>query len=473
MENKKGPEFSAEELVRATGGSIIFGERTGCCRGISTDSRKTERENLFVALQGKNFNGHDFIKRALIKGAAGIITSSRDSLKHAQHILKGKRQKPFFIQVPDTLTAYQEIARSYRKKFHPTVIGVTGSNGKSTTKEMIASVAESRYSTLKNKGNFNNHIGLPMTLFNLHGEIEVAVLEMGMSNIGEIKRLCEISVPSIGVVTNVGIAHLGSIDKVREAKGELISYLGEKGTAILNNDDPNVSSYRERCAGRVITFGIKNEADIRAGIISREGRGHKIRLRYEGDKREMTLPAPGFHNIYNALAAAAAGIALNIGLDEISEALESYSPLPMRMEYIRVGNVLIINDAYNANPSSMQAAIKTLSAMSEKGKKILVAGDMLELGDKSDEAHREMARMAVQEGIDYLFSLGDKSHIAAKEAMSSGMARDRVYRCEDLMETVLILDEELEDGDCVMIKGSRGMKMERIVEELIQMRKAS
>ena len=466
--------FTFDNIVKAINGTPLKGKGRDSYPSISIDSRTITRGELFIAIKGKNFDGHDFVIQALKKGAGGAIISDKSLIENEFFQQRRGRSNSAIIAVQDTLTALHDIARDHRKRFDIHVVGITGSNGKSTSKEMSASVAGMKFNVLKNEGNLNNQIGLPLTILKMNENHTIAILEMGMSKQYEIKKLCEISEPDIGLITNIGKAHLeqlGSIENIRDAKGELVKAIGEGGTVILNSDDSLVMGLKDSFHGRVITFGINAPSDVTASDIRNRNLGYQFVLTMGGAETMVVLLYPGYHNIYNVLSAAAVGMSLGMDIEDIRRGIESFKPLPMRMEkYMIHGEITILNDAYNANPSSTEAAIKTLSIASFPGKKFLVAGDMLELGEASEDAHRYIGRLAASASIDYLITVGNESKYVFYEAIRSGMPRDKVYACDNFDEVVFILDDELEPGDCVMIKGSRGMKMEDLVERIIKLR---
>jgi UDP-N-acetylmuramoyl-tripeptide--D-alanyl-D-alanine ligase len=470
-------QFTLQEILKVTNGTLLMGSGSGVYPSVSIDSRTVGKGELFIAIKGKNFDGHEFVPQAFMKGAGGAIISDKGLINKKLFQGSGSNLHTI-IEVKDTLKSLHDIANYHRRRLKIPVVAITGSNGKSTTKEMSASVAGVRFNVLKNEGNLNNQFGLPLTLLKMNETHQVAILEMGMNEKGEIEKLSRIAEPDAGVITNIGRAHLeklGSIENIRDAKGELIKGISENGTVILNSDDPLVMGLKNGFKGRVITFGINSPADITAvNIRKNEDIGHQFTLRVDGRDIVINLSYPGYHNIYNALSAAAVGKSLGIALNDIKNGIESFKPLPMRMEQFMIdGEITFINDAYNANPSSMEAAIRALSIADFPGEKFLVVGDMLELGDFSEEAHRHIGRLIASEPIDCLITVGAESKHIFSEAVLSGMSRGRAYHCENFDEVAFILDDELKPGDCVMLKGSRGMKMENVVERIIKLRKVS
>ena len=454
--------FELGEVLKWTGGKLLSSTESLFSFGhIGIDSRETKKGELFIAVQGRRFDGHDFLMSAFSRGAKGAVVSR---LPEGFSRYSGA-DKFVLIEVKDTVAALQDIAAHYRRKFKVKLVAVTGSNGKTTTKDLLAHILRRKFPVLKSTGNFNNQIGLPLSLCRIEEKHQVAVLELGMSALGEIKLLSELSHPQLGIVTNVSPAHLqflGNLENVAKAKAELIEFLGKEDTAILNNDDPYVSRMKNKVKGEVITFGIKEKSDFQAQDINCENFSHST-FKING-RIKIFLSLLGRHNIYNALAACAAARRLGLSWDDIGCALADFPALPMRMEFKHSGGFNIINDAYNANLQSMRAAIEALVNLRTGGKKILVLGDMLELGDFSVEAHRQLGEEAGQAGIDYLLTVGDFSRLTAQEAGRSGMASNRIFHSGSPEEVLLILKNIARHEDIVLIKGSRAMRLERIME---------
>jgi len=454
--------FKLNEILEWTGGELLNSK--GSLQSfdhIGIDSRTTRAGDLFIAIQGKRFDGHNFINSAFSKGAKGVLVS-----KTTEDISRfSKSDKFVLIKVKDTLEALQNIATHHRRKFKLKVVAVTGSNGKTTTKDLIAHILQKKYSVLKSIGNFNNQIGLPLNLLRIKEDHQIAVLELGMSALEEIRLLSELARPQIGVITNVSPVHLqslGSFENVAKAKAELIESLDKEAVVILNNDDPYVIQMKNKVRGKILTFGIKEKADFQAQDICHTdfpNLSFKI-----NNGINIFLPLLGNHNVYNALAACAVARSLGLSWDFIRGALVDFLTPAMRMEFKQIGNFNVINDAYNANPHSMRAAIDTLLNLKTKGKKILVLGDMLELGDFSFSSHQELGRDIAVSGIDYLLTVGDSSRLTAKGAIQSGMACSHIFHCNSVREALLILKGIAQAEDVVLIKGSRAMALERIVE---------
>ncbi|NIQ01230.1 MAG: UDP-N-acetylmuramoyl-tripeptide--D-alanyl-D-alanine ligase, partial [Nitrospinaceae bacterium] len=363
-----------QTLVTAVKGERILGKEAQSFKGVSIDSRTVRQDQLFICIKGDRFDGHDFIDEVAQKKAAGVVVSDKEKLD-------GSRIKDsglFAVAVPDTIRALQDLAEYHRNRFDVRVIGVTGTNGKTTTKEIIANVIKMKYPALKTEGNLNNHIGLPLTLLELSRSHKSAVLEMGMSAAGEIRRLAEIAKPRIGVITNISMAHmthLKTLKDIQAAKGELFRELNQYGTAVVNADDPLVCELARKIRAKVITFGIENKADVQASDI-RPGNfsGYDFTLSLKGKQVPAHVPLIGRFNIYNALAAAAVGYVLEVPVSMIQNGLKARQDLHQRCESILYKNMTILNDTYNANPRSMSEAMKILKEHKAPGKKIMVVG---------------------------------------------------------------------------------------------------
>ncbi len=433
-------------------------------KGIAIDSRSVKEGELFVALKGDRFDGHDFVPEAIKKGAWGALVE-RYTLEDKYTSLGGLKN---MLPVEDTLYALQEMAHMHRKKFIIPVVGITGSNGKTTTKEMLACILKQNGPVLKNEGNLNNHIGVPLTLLKLEARHKAAVVEMGMSALGEIDMLARLATPDVGVITNIGPAHLeflGSMDKVAEAKGELLDNLRSDGTAVLNADDRYCEALKKKFSGRIITFGIENKADVCGMDLLQEKNFTDFAIAVGAAKVNVRLRAVGKHNVYNALAAAAAAIATGMSVDAVKYGLEDFSPLAMRSELRQVNGRTVLADCYNANPASMEAALVTLMTLAAGKQAVAVLGDMLELGDASSEAHRDIGRIAARLGVNLLITTGTLAKQIARGASEAGMPNARVLQADTHSEVAHLLRKLTYPGDAVLIKGSRGMKMETILEE--------
>ncbi len=436
-----------DEIVKATGGRVLC-ETHREFTGLSTDSRTIRDGELFVALQGPNFDGHTFLGNALRKGAGAIVHLP------AEGPFGGKT----VVRVDNTLKALQDIARYLRAKCAIPVIGVTGTNGKTTTKELIASIFGQVKKVLKTRENLNNHIGMPLCLSGMDGDEEVMVLEMGSNAEGDIKVLCDIAGPDFAVVTNVGPAHLegfGSLEMVRKTDLEILDYVK---TVCVNADDGFLMEGIRGFAGKVISYGMENRADVRASDIMAEAKGSRFRLCLPGGREiDISLSLPGRFNVLNALAAASVADECGISPEVIKQGLESFGGVPMRLEIKEFDGVLVISDTYNANPASMKEAIKELARLGKK-RTIAVLGDMLELGAYSEEAHRKIVRQLSETGIDIFVAVGHEMVNASVEFNGT------CYRVEDSFSAGSVLSGICDEGDTVLLKGSRGMKMEKALD---------
>ena len=433
-------------------------------KGISIDSRNIKEGELFVAIKGDRFDGHDFVPDAIKKGAWGALVDR--SLLENRFASLGKIKN--IVPVEDTLHALQEMSYMHRKKFPLPLVGITGSNGKTTTKEMLAGILQKHGPVLKNEGNLNNHIGVPLTLLKLEARHKAAAVEMGMSALGEIDTIARLASPDVGVITNIGPAHLeflGTMDGVAEAKGELLNNLRPGGTAVLNADDRYFVALKKKFSGRIVSFGIDNAADVRASDIQQGKDVTEFTIHAEGSTVKVRLRAVGRHNIYNALAAAAAAMATGLSLDAVKCGLDAFSPVAMRSEVKTLQGRTVLADCYNANPASMEAALVTLMSLAAGKKTIAVLGDMLELGEGSLEAHHAIGRTAARLGVDLVITLGTLGRHIAAGAVQAGMPRDRVLEADTNAEAAQMLRTHTRPGDAVLVKGSRGMKMEKILEE--------
>lgn len=456
------PCFTLEEIAEATGADASGGKGTAFT-DVTTDTRTVAKGALFVALKGERFNGEDFLKNAEEAGAAGVLVSDGCAEEKTEAL-----SIPL-LRVPDTLKAYQDIAHAHRARFSLPVVAITGSNGKTTTKDLTASVLGANFPTLRTEANFNNEIGLPKTLLGLRDEHRAAVVEIGMRGLGQIAALAPMAAPTIGVVTNVGETHielLGSIENIARAKAEMVEAIPAGGTVVLNADDPRVSAMRERAAKgvSVVTFGESEGADVRATEIEQDGMETSFTASFAGGKKQSyRLPLPGRHNVSNALAALAVGHALGLPPEAMTAGLAAPAMSGARFACEKRGDIMIINDAYNASPLSMSAAIRTMKEIA-KGRRVAVLGDMLELGDVAKEAHWRVGEELAKSGAAILVTRGKLGEEIAAGAEATGMTG--VYRCASHEEAAQTLKEILRPGDTVLFKGSHGMQMDKIIELL-------
>jgi len=449
------------EIIEATKGVLVSGSVDTEVLRVSTDSRKIAEGDLFIALEGQRFDGHDYVQAAFEAGASAVLIH-RD--------LEAKPEGTV-IKVENTLAALRDLAGCYREKFHIPFVGITGSVGKTSTKDMVACVLAQEYRVLKTEGNFNNEIGLPLTILNLESYHQAAVIEMGMSGFGEISRLTAITRPDIAIITNIGVSHiekLGSRQNILKAKMEILEGLKEKGLVILNGDDKLLYGLKDLLKFRMVFYGTDENCDYQAYNIHTAGEaGTSFEITIGNEDYKVFVPAPGVHNVYNALAAIAAGLELGIPMNKIVAGIASFVPGNMRMNIINHGGLKIINDAYNASPQSMEAAISVLKDISMGNRRtVAVLGDMLEMGEWAYDAHYNVGRYAALKGIDYIFTVGSHGKAIAKGALESGFDADRLFSFDDNASLKSFLEGFVKNGDIVLVKGSRGMKMEEIIHRL-------
>jgi UDP-N-acetylmuramoyl-tripeptide--D-alanyl-D-alanine ligase len=430
--------------------------REEVAQAYSIDSRTIGPGQLFFAVKGERLDGHDFVGAALEQGAAAAVVR-KDQLNHYP-------DRSRLLAVDDTLVALQTLATAVRKVWGKPLVGVTGSAGKTTTKEAIAHVLGARFRVLKSEGNFNNHFGLPLMLLKLEPEHDVAVIEMGMSHAGEIRALAKIAQPEIGVVTNVAPVHLEFFDSVAgiaRAKYELIESLPAGGTAVLNADDEYVSQFGRDFKGKVITYGTRATADIRAeNVQTRGAEGSEFDVVMAGHREHARLPLVGEHNILNALAAVAVGLVHGLKPSEAVGALATLAPPDKRGQVVQLGNIAVINDCYNSNPKALHAMVDALAAM-KAARQIVVAGEMLELGPAAAEMHRAAGRHIAEKKIDVLLGVRGLAKDMVDSARQAGMTAEFAATPEAAGEW---LARETRDGDVVLLKASRGVKLEKALE---------
>jgi UDP-N-acetylmuramoyl-tripeptide--D-alanyl-D-alanine ligase len=460
-------EINVNELIKVVGGEVQGGTYSNDRRiqGITIDSRKTEKGNLFVAIPGEKFDGHQFLNEVIEKGAAAVVVGKEEWSAQLPEI----SARSVVVAVSDTKLALRDLASWYREKFDIPVVAVTGTNGKTTTKDMTAQVLSTKYQVLKSPESYNNTIGVPLTIFQLDPSTEILVLELGMSSPGEIETLTRLSRPKIGVITNIGPAHLESMqnmEKIAQAKFELPDNMPSPRTLVLNADDKVLAKRLtpKRPGETMISFGINSKADFVADRIQTNGNGYVGFRVNQG--LSVNLPLLGYHNVYNALAAFAVGDLLGVEKEEIKRNMECFAPSRLRMELVRIGDINIINDSYNANPVSMEKSLETLKNLKASGRKIAVLGDMLELGEESLDFHLQVGRKAAKLGIDLLILVGELARFIGEGAKESGMRPGDVLNFENNQEVSFYLLENLKDGDLVLVKGSRRMKTEEIVVSL-------
>lgn len=449
-------QISIKEIIGATGGKLLWGNENTVITSVTTDSRKSGENMLFIPLEGDTFDGHEFIRASFDMGAAAALTH-KDTDIVCDRVL---------IRVDDTKKALADIARFYLDKHRVPVVALTGSVGKTTTKDMVAEALSKKYSVLKTQGNFNNDIGLPLTIFNLTRDNDMAVLEMGMNHFGEIHHLASIAHPDTAIITNIGMSHienLGSREGILKAKTEITDFFDENSTLILNGDDDMLQTICGK-SYTVITYGIDNpNTDYRAKNIEKHGESIEFDIEYKenGSIKEVHIHValPGTHNIYNALAAFAAAKRYGVEDELASSGIGGFVPSAMRMDIKNTGRITLINDCYNASPASVEAALDVLMGTSAK-RHIAILGDILEMGGFAPKAHAELGEKASQMGVDALWCVGENAKYMCEAAKKAGLA-DAVH-FENNKSLIAALPALICDGDALLVKASRGMKFEQI-----------
>ncbi len=467
MTQRRPIAWTAAEIREATRGELLCGELRRPFSRVSIDSRNIAADDIFVAIAGEVHDGHAFISNIVDQGVRGLVISCHKA--NQMPISTWKTNDVACIAVEDTTRALGDLAAFHRQRSQAFVVAITGSNGKTTTRRMTTAVLDRQYETLTAIGNFNNQIGLPLTLLGLTADHQWAVLELGTNNPGEIARLAEICSPDIGVLTNVGPAHLeglGSIDGVMQEKGDLLKSLGPRGKAILNADDPRVIQLASSTRAEVILYGLSRQATIRAENINETRHYISFTLIFAGEKIPVQLYTHGRFMVSNALAAAAVGHQIGLSCETVKAGLESFIPVSGRMKIERLpADIHLIDDTYNANPESMQAAFTTLNTMRTGARGVVVIGDMLELGTQAQSLHRKVGAAAARSGIGRLYAYGEFAAEVRAGAQDEGMQpKDTFEGTHD--EIVEDLKIWLQPGDWLLVKGSRGMAMEKVVEEL-------
>mgnify|MGYP005845214743 CR=1 FL=1 len=463
----QNPVWTVSRILLATGGRFVTGDPQARFRSISTDSRTIEPGDLFLALTGEHHDGSKFVKDAVDRGASGIVISQ----------LPDPLPPVPVICVPDTLKALGDLSAYRRSQLkNVKVMAITGSSGKTTVKEMTAAIMSCKYKILKTEGNFNNLIGLPLSLLPIDYRHDFAILEMGMNRPGEIARMTEIADPDIACINNIQEAHiegLHDLDGVARAKGELFAGLKAWGKLVVNMDDAKIRKLARKYKQEKITFGRHRRAFVRATHIAATGEeGVRFTLHLGSRSRRLKMRCLGSHNVMNALAAAALAYSVGVRMKTIVKGLEKFVSYDKRSQLQKLANGLrVINDAYNANPSSMEAALVTLSQLRGEDKAVAIVGDMLEMGEQSGAAHRRIGSRVAGLNIDYLYAYGPYAREIVKAARKSGMPEERAVHFgakEEIVEAICGLQEKkvLGPGDWVLVKGSRGMKMEEILEGL-------
>ncbi len=451
-------DLSLEMVLAATGGRLVGEKPSAVLHGVSTDTRTLGSGSLFVALKGERFDAHDFVSEAFRQGAAAALVS------------REVEAEPLIV-VEDTLNALGALAAAHRKTLSPRVISITGSTGKTTTKEMVAEILSQGWKTARTPGNYNNEVGVPLALLELNGTHQAVVVELAMRGVGQIAYLARMAQPQVGVITNIGMSHLellGSKQAIAEAKAELLANLPESGIAVLNADDEFFSYFSERSPGRVVSFGKAEGADVRADRVTVRNDGAiEFALRGWWGEQRIALKAAGRHHAINAAAAAAAAMAAGAEAEWIVPGLEAFEGAEMRSRVVRApSGVTVIDDCYNAAPDSMRVALELLADLPGRDK-WAVLGDMKELGPLSPEWHREVGELAGDLGLAGVITLGELGHFIAEGAQSD-LPAEKVLEAPDNAEAAQMVADLLAAGDVVLVKGSRAMKMEEIVERLLR-----
>ena len=451
------------DVAAVTGGTVAADAAAVEYRGVTIDSRNVRPGDLFVAVTGERSDGHRFVHQALDAGAAGAIVR-RDVP------LDGRRKS--LVEVDDTRVALLDLARAARSALAATVVGITGSTGKTCTKDMTAAVLGQRFKVVASRASFNNEVGLPLTLLEATEDTDVIVCEMGSRGPGHIRLLCDVARPHVGVVTNVGVAHMelfGSPEVLRAAKRELPESLPHDGVAVLNADDPVVSGYASHTNAKPVFFGRSEEAEVRAERIalSRQTAAATFRLVTPAGLASVTLPVAGEHMVPNALAAAAVGSALGVTVDETAKGLAEAQVSGGRMDVFKTRDgITVVDDSYNANPTSMSAALKAARWMAADGRCIAVLGTMAELGPISLEEHQRIGELLVRLGIDDLVTVGEEARVIAAGAEREGLEPQHIQACDDVDQAIVEVRRLANPGDLVLIKASRAVGLERLAEAL-------
>lgn len=460
--------FTPERLVTATGGELLCGRADAIFKGVSINSRDIGKDDLFVAIKGENHDGHDFIEDVVAAGIKGVVIQK--ARKGNFDIKSFEDQGITCLAVDDTVTALGALAASQRIESGVRLIAVTGSNGKTSTRAMAESIFRQVFRTHSTSGNFNNEIGLPLTLLKLDKEHEWAIVELGMNAPGEIERLCRICRPDIGIITNAGAAHLeglGSVENVARAKGELLPAVPKEGTVIVSSGMPLVNELVKTTDAEICYFGDDDRSLLRA--METEISGNRVRFILSDGKKStpVALNTPGLFMVSNALAAATAAYVAGIDTETIRQGLEMFSPVKGRINLLKgKTGCNLIDDTYNANPDSMMAAVKTLKSLKGYSKGYFIMGDMKELGSDAGLLHKNIGAFAAEEGIEELCATGDYAEVVAEGAQNAGLAKDHIFTGskKEIIKTLL---QKLKSGDWVLVKGSRTMGMEEIIEGLL------
>lgn len=449
---------SVSDVLQAVGGRLLCGEPNGTVLSVTTDSRNASNGALFVAISGEKADGHAFVEKAFEQGAVCALVEKKTDCRLPKPV----------ILVDNTIRAMGALAYTVMERISVPTVGITGSVGKTTTRDMTHAVLSAEFRTLKNDNNFNNEIGVPLTVFKADEAVRAAVIEMGMDNFGEIDRLSAIVRPNAAIVTNIGMSHierLGSRENIYKAKSEMFAHTKQDGVVILNGDDKILMAHKHEISQRVITVGVQNTAaDFVASDIQAKEDGVSFRFSGAGHEFSVALPIPGEHNVSDALLASAAGIYFGIPDEKIAEALQNFSLTGMRMDIIRCGGITVINDCYNAAPASVSAALSVLSK--RRDRKVAVLGDIAALGAYSYHAHRDLGAEVVKNGVDLLITVGENARFIAEGAFENGMDSMNILSVDTVDELYPRLSSVVKENDVVLVKASRVMGLERVTEFL-------
>lgn len=462
---------TVETIAAATNGRVIAGDPTVIGNDLFVDSRLAAPGSIYVALPGERVDGHDYIAAAIDNGSRVVIVTRSEEQLTAQ-LEYARVNGAAVVHVADGVLAVQELASLHRERLQASVVGITGSTGKTTTKDLVTAVLATSMRVVSTEGNRNNELGVPLTLLQAGSDTDALVLEMGMRGTGQIARLAQIARPHVGLVTNVGTSHielLGSQDRIADAKAELVRALSADGLALLNGDDAYSEVIAAGLAAPVQLYGLSEKCDVRATDVELDDASRaSFQMHAAQGSVRVSLNVAGRHNVYNALAAAAVGLHLGVGLESIAEGLSGAKMSAMRMEtFTSASGVTVINDAYNANPTSMKAAVETLGSMRVSGRRIAVLGDMAELGSLTELAHFEIGEFIAARELDLLVTVGTKARRFADGAAAAGMSRDTIITCDTAEEAALGIEPLLATGDVVLVKASRVMGLEAVVERIV------
>ncbi len=451
--------FKVKEVIKATGGILASGMFPRSLSGLCIDSRTLLAGSIFVPIVGKKFDGHNFIDEAVDKGAKVVIYADAEKVRNF-------RKGVAYIKVGDTTKALGDLALFHRRRFDIPVIAVTGSSGKTTTKEMIAGILSARYNVHKNKGTQNNLIGVPLTLLEIHSKHDICVVEIGTNRAGEIGELARIAEPNVGVITNIGPAHLeflGDLKGVYKEKIELIKRLTHPGVAVLNKGDIYLGKLSRVRSKPLFFYGINQDCEFRATEITYKNKS--ISFLFNGT-HEIEIRHFALHNVSNALAAISCGILFGLDINEMKEKIEAFDSPDMRLKEIKLKDCVVFDDSYNSNPQSLKQAIDVLCRQTGASRRILIMGDMLELGKKSEEFHAYFGTYVSKKSVDVLITMGQLSRAASESAKRGGMSTASIFHFENCASVLEFLHLNIKPGDVLLVKGSRSMQMENIVASL-------